>query len=102
MTALVINERRMEARLPHGGSAPQPQVPGSRVLEVLDRSAHGLRCRLAQPVRPGRTMAIRLPGPGTSLVLAQGAVVRCEVCRLTRHGAQFEAAWRFDTPWRHE
>jgi hypothetical protein len=46
-------------------------------------------------------MGLRLPG-GAGLVLAQAWVVRCEVCRITRHGVQYEAAWRFDSPWQHE
>ncbi|BCS33311.1 hypothetical protein TBR22_A25380 [Luteitalea sp. TBR-22] len=102
MSTLVINERRREPRTAPGEAGESPQVPGARVLEVLDRSAHGLRCRLAQPVRPGRTMAIRVPAGQSGFVLRQGWVARCEVCRITRHGVQYEAAWRFDTPWRDE
>lgn len=103
MTTLVINERRGEPRLAHGPAGCLPQVPGARVLEVLDRSRHGLRCRLAQPVRPGRTMSLRLPATGgDGLVLVQGWVMRCEVCRITRHGVQYEAAWRFEAAWAHE
>ncbi len=101
MSTLVINERRREPRVADAGPGEAPQVPGARVLEVVDRSRHGLRCRLSQPVRPGRTMGLRLPG-GAGLVLAQAWVVRCEVCRITRHGVQYEAAWRFDSPWQHE
>ena len=100
MATLVINERRREPRSPQGLAAGPPQVPGARVLEVLDTSRHGLRCRLAQPVRPGRTMGIRVPSQGgTGLVLVQACVMRCQVCRITRHGVQYEAAWRFDAPW---
>jgi hypothetical protein len=103
MVDLVINERRREPRrVPSGlDTGRDPTVPGARVLEVLDASAHGQRCRLAAPVRPGRTMPLRLPGaPGATVVTA--LVVRCEVCRLSRQGVQYEAAWALERPWRHE
>jgi len=103
MDDLVINDRRREPRLAPSrlNTGRDPQVPGARVLEVLDSSAHGLRCRIAHPVRPGRTMPLRLPGaPGSGVVTA--LVVRCEVCRLTRQGVQYEAAWALERAWRHE
>lgn len=101
MVDIVINERRREPRLAPTSlrTDREPQVPGARVLEVLDSSPHGLRCRLGQPVRPGRTMPLRLPGaPGSGVVTAR--VVRCEVCRLTRQGVQYEAAWALEREWR--
>ena len=76
-------------------------MPGARVLEVIDTSPHGLRCRLSQPVRPGRSMPLRLPSP-SGLVVQSAFVVRCEVCRLSRHGVQYEAAWAIDGRWSHE
>lgn len=101
MVDLVINERRREPRLAptayEGGA--EPHVPGARILEVVDTSARGLRCRLAHPVRPGRTMPLRLPTPH-GLIICPAFVVRCEVSRLTRHGVQYEAAWSLETPWR--
>ena len=75
-----------------------PQVPGARILEVVDTSRHGLRCRILQPVRPGRTMSLRLPLRGVVRVVV-ARVLRCEVCRLSRHGVQYEAAWAVDEPW---
>ncbi len=101
MAEIVINERRREPRLAPSSirANRDPQVPGARVLEVLDSSAHGLRCRLAQPVRPGRSMPLRLPGIPA---VVTAFVVRCEVCRLTRQGVQYEAAWALDREWRHE
>lgn len=96
MTDFVINERRRESRV----QAPADslvQVPGARVLEIVDRSAHGLRCRLSSPVRPGRTMSLRMQGAGGTAVTA--LVVRCEVCRLSRSGVQYEAAWAVQAPW---
>ena len=58
-------------------------------------SPRGLRCRLAHPVRPGRTMPLRLPSPH-GLTVRPAFVVRCEVSRLTKHGVQYEAAWSMD------
>ncbi len=103
MADLVINERRREPRRAPARDAGDldPHVPGARVLEVIDTSARGLRCRLAQPVRPGRSMPLRLPTAHGRGVLP-GFVVRCEVCRVTRHGVQYEAAWALESPWRHE
>ena len=103
MVDLVINERRRDPRRGAGihAVATPPQVPGARVLEVIDASAHGLRCRLAQPVRPGRSMPLRLP-TAAGFVVVPAFVVRCEVCRLTRHGLQYEAAWAIEGLWRHE
>ena len=103
MLDLVINERRREERrtLPATGQGPEPQVPGIRVLEVVDSSAHGLRCRLPQAVRPGRIMRLRLPSRGGP-VLQSAFVVRCVVCRLTKQGVQYEAAWSIDGRWNHE
>jgi len=97
MPDFVINERRREARI----LAPPDslvQVPGARVLEIVDRSLHGLRCRLSSPVRPGRTMSLGMPGAGGTAVVT-ALVVRCEVCRLTRAGVQYEAAWAVQAPW---
>jgi len=103
MVDLVINERRREPRqvpsVHHGDRAPQ--VLGTPVLEVVDASAHGLRCRLVKPVRPGRSMPLRLPTAAGTLVVA-AFVVRCHVCRLTRHGIQYEAAWAIEGRWPHE
>ena len=101
MVDLVINERRREPRSAPGAhdGTSDPQVPGARLLEVVDTSARGLRCRLAHPVRPGRTMPLRLPSPG-GLMVRPAFVVRCEVSRLTKHGVQYEAAWSLETPWR--
>ena len=103
MADLVINERRREARRPvlAQSDGPEPQVPGARVVEIIDTSPHGLRCRLSQAVRPGRLMPLRLPSSGT-LVVSSGFVVRCEVCRLGRHSVQYEAAWVIDGRWNHE
>ena len=103
MVDLVINERRREERRPvlAQSQGPEPQVPGARVLEIIDTSPHGLRCRLAQAVRPGRIMPLRLPSPG-GLVVQSGFVVRCVVCRLGRQGVQYEAAWAIDGRWSHE
>ena len=103
MVDLVINERRREGRrpAPAQGQVPEPQVPGARVLEVIDTSPHGLRCRHSHAVRPGRFMPLRLPS-SSGLVVQSAFVVRCVVCRLSRHGVQFEAAWTIDGRWRHE
>lgn len=100
MADLVIGERRREPRRSPSAheAAIEPQVPGARVLEVLDVSRHGLRCRLAHPVRPGRTMGLRVQRGGTRPPL-QAAVVRCTVVRVSRHGLQYEAAWSFDRAW---
>ena len=100
---LVINERRKETRRTPSAhhAAAVPQVLGARVIEVVDTSAHGLRCRLARPVRPGRPMPLRLAVGSETLVFA-AFVVRCHVYRLTRHGVQYEAAWSIDGHWRHE
>ncbi len=98
MRAHVIGERRAEERSV-AASTPglqEPQVPGARVIDLLDTSPHGLSCRLAHPVRPGRTMKLRLPGAG----VVQALVVRCEVARLTRSGVQYDAAWRTERTWR--
>ena len=100
MADLIIGERRREARHPVSDVGHAiPQVPGARVLELLDTSAYGLRCRLAQPVRPGRTMPLRLPS-GRAMTLMSATVIRCEVCRITRHGVQYDTAWRLERPWR--
>ena len=103
MVDLVINERRREERraMPATGHGPEPQVPGMRVLEVVDVSPHGLRCRLPQAVRPGRLMPLRLPSRN-GLVPQSAFVVRCVVSRLSRHGVQYEAAWSIDGRWNHE
>ncbi len=103
MVDLVINERRREPRALPGAVEPPrgPQVPGARVLEVVDVSAHGLRCRLGHPVRPGRSMPLRLPEGGGMVVVAAW-VVRCSVCRVSRHGVQYEAAWSLEREWRRE
>ena len=103
MVDLVINERRREERraVSAAEGGPEPQVPGMRVLEVIDSSPHGLRCRLSQPVRPGRLMPLRLPSRG-GLTVQSGFVVRCVVCRLGRHGVQYEAAWAIEGRWNHE
>ena len=103
MVDLVINERRREERrtAPAQNRGPEPQVPGVRVLEILDTSAHGLRCRLGQAVRPGRPMPLRLPS-SNGLVVQSAMVVRCAVCRLNRHGVQYEAAWAIEGRWSHE
>lgn len=104
MVDLVINERRRETRVAAtalSGEDMVPQVPGARVLEVLDRSAHGLRCRLGSPVRPGRPMALRITRRGSSDVFTV-LVLRCEVSRLTRQGVQYEAAWLSERSWRDE
>lgn len=101
MVDFVINERRREPRLAQAAlrSDRGPQVPGARVIEVLDTSPRGLRCRLANPVRPGRTMPLRLAGAGGAISVVTALVLRCEVCRLTRQGAQYEAAWALERPW---
>jgi hypothetical protein len=103
MADVVINDRRRESRraatAQHRG--PEPQVPGARVLEVIDTSPHGLRCRLSQAVRPGRSMPLRLPSSG-ALVVQSAFVVRCVVCRLNKHGPQYEAAWAIDVRWSYE
>jgi hypothetical protein len=103
MADLVINERRREGRrpVPAGSHAPEPQVPGARVLEILDTSPHGLRCRLSHAVRPGRSMPLRLPS-SSGQVVQSALVVRCVVCRVSRHGVQYEAAWAIDGRWSHE
>ena len=43
MADLVINERRREARRPvlAQSDGPEPQVPGARVVEIIDTSPHG-------------------------------------------------------------
>lgn len=100
MATHIIGERRREPRT--GGaetSAPRlPHVPGVRVLEVIDASRHGLRCRIARPVRPGRAMPLKLAGQDARDT-QQAWVVRCEVCRVSRHGVQYEAAWALELPW---
>lgn len=103
MVDAFIKERRRDVRrVPSVHRVGvEPQVLGAHVLEVLDASAHGLRCRLAQPVRPGRSMPLRLPTAAGTLVLP-AFVVRCEVCRLTRQVVQYEAAWAIEGQWRHE
>ena len=104
MVALVINERRREGRrfAPAGRQGQEPQIPGgARVLEVIDTSPHGLRCRLSQSVRPGRSMPLRLPSPSGPIV-QPALVVRCAVCRLSKQGVQYEAAWAIDGRWSHE
>lgn len=103
MVDLVINERRREERrpMPARSQGPEPQVPGARVLEVIDTSPHGLRCRLSQAVRPGRVMPLRLPS-SAGPVVQSAFVVRCVVCRLSRQGVQYEAAWAIDGRWSHE
>ena len=103
MQAHVIGERRREPRrVPdHRSPGAGVQVPGVRVLEVLDVSAHGLRCRLAQPVRPGRPSMLRVTtsgGPAPCVAF----VVRCEVVRLSRHAIQYEAGWMFERGWPEE
>lgn len=102
MVDLVINERRRELRRAPSAhdSHTAPQVMGAPVLEVVDVSAHGLRCRLVRPVRPGRAMPLRLPTADGTMVLT-AVVVRCHVCRLSRHGVQYEAAWAFEGRWLH-
>jgi hypothetical protein len=100
MADFVINERRREPRVPPPAQAGDgsPEVPGARVLEVIDLSRHGLRCRLTGPVRPGRTMTLRLPArTGPTVITAM--VVRCEVCRVTRQSVQYEAAWAVERGW---
>jgi hypothetical protein len=97
MADFVINERRRETRVA-APTDPVVQVPGARVLETVDKSRHGLRCRLAGPVRPGRTMSLRVAA-GASTAVVTALVVRCEVCRLTRAGVQYEAAWTVQVPW---
>jgi hypothetical protein len=103
MVDLVINERRREDRrfAPAGRQGQEPQIPGARVLEVIDTSPHGLRCRLSHPVRPGRSMPLRLPSPG-GLIVQSAFVVRCGVCRLSKQGLQYEAAWAIEGRWSHE
>lgn len=100
MVDVVLNERRREARQAPASplSDREPQIPGARVVEVIDTSTHGLRCRLASPVRPGRPMPLRLPTPSGPIVMP-AFVVRCEVCRLTRQGVHYEAAWAFEKAW---
>lgn len=103
MVDLVINERRREGRraMPAQTRGPEPQVPGARVLEIIDTSPHGLRCRLSHAVRPGRVMPLRLPSSSGPVVQA-AFVVRCVVCRVSRHGVQYEAAWAIDARWSYE
>lgn len=97
MADFVINERRREPRVP-APAETGVHVPGARVLETVDRSDHGLRCRLATPVRPGRTMSLKMPVGGNAAVVT-ALVVRCEVCRVTRLGVQYDAAWALQAPW---
>ncbi len=96
----VIGERRREPRQPPSvlDATLLPLVPGTRVLDIVDTSAHGLRCRLAGPVRPGRPMTLRVPVRG-ALVTVSFRVTRCEVSRITRHGVQYDAAWVAERPW---
>jgi hypothetical protein len=100
MATHIIGERRREPRTTAAESPRfgQPHVPGVRVLEVIDVSRHGLRCRIARPVRPGRAMPLKLAGQGDRDT-QQAWVVRCEVCRLSRLGVQYEAAWSLEQPW---
>ena len=100
MATHIIGERRREPRTSAADTSVlgRPHVPGVRVLEVIDASRHGLRCRLARPVRPGRAMPLKLAGPNDRDT-QQAWVVRCEVCRLSRHGVQYEAAWALEQPW---
>ena len=101
MATHIIGERRREVRLAATAAvgARVPHIPGVRVLEVLDASPHGLRCRIAHAVRPGRAMPVKLAGQADRNV-QQAFVVRCEVCRVTRLGLQYEAAWMLERPWR--
>lgn len=103
MADFVLNDRRREVRVPAGtpGQDVTPQVPGARVLDVLDQSAHGLRCRLGGPVRPGRSMALRITRHGRASAFVV-LVVRCEVSRVTRQGVQYEAAWLSERAWGDE
>ena len=43
-------------------------------------------------------MSLRM-GAGTGTAVVTALVVRCEVCRLTRVGVQYEAAWTVQVPW---
>jgi len=97
MADLIIGERRGEMR--HApGEGVDPQIPGVRMLEVVDVSRHGLRCRLAGAVRPGRPMSLRWRTRSGS-TLAIGLVVRCHVSRVTRQSVVYEAAWQSSRPW---
>ena len=35
-------------------------------------------------------------------LLQSAFVLRCVVCRLGRHGVQYEAAWAIEARWNHE
>ena len=84
----MINERRREPRLAQATlrSGQPPQVPGARVIEVLDSSPRGLRCRLANPVRPGRAMSLRVADAGGAFALVTATV--CALRGLPPHPAR--------------
>lgn len=91
-------ERRAEIRRRPDVAAPAIDVPGALVLEVVDISEHGLCCRLATPVAPGRTGTVRVSGTrGAARLVAH--VVRCEVAALTAERVEYHAAWRLAPGW---
>lgn len=99
MSHAVAPDRRSEPRRqPDHGREATVDVPGSVVLAVVDVSEHGLACRLATPVPPGRTGTVRVSGAaGPSRLVAQ--VVRCEVAHLTADRVEYHAAWRLASGW---
>lgn len=93
-----VVERRAEPRRRPDVRAPTIDVPGAVMLEVVDVSEHGLCCRLATPVAPGRSGTVRVTGPhGAARLAAQ--VVRCEVAALTSGRVEYHAAWRLAPGW---
>jgi len=92
-------ERRAEGRrVPGAMETPRLEVPGVVVLQVVDVSDHGLCCRVATPLAPGRAGTVRV-GSARAAVRRSAQVVRCEVCRLSADSVEYYAAWRLERGW---
>jgi hypothetical protein len=94
MADYVLGERRRERRTPAvdlaGGFSLS--VPGMRGLEVVDASASSVRVRTTSPLRPGRTLPMRVRPDAQRLEKPVVAtVLRCSVYRLGRSGVTYEA-----------
>ena len=94
----VINERRREEPAHGDGPAPERGTAGARCPR-----SRGDRHLAARPAVPSLASRASRPVDASSAPLVQAPssstprfVVRCVVCRLTKHGAQYEAAWAID------